>query len=137
MIGVLQDDDAVLEFLLKIRFALGVGIALGNPQAAAGVPSHIDGLLHHWLGRGKLHTKALGHGDRLERLGGFEEGDGDFLRVERRRGLVVGAEGAGENNGGKAAENHGVRFLGLFLFGLFRGGLLRLRSPASFSSCCT
>ena len=97
MIGVLQNDDAVLEFLFKIRFALGVGIALGNPQAAAGIPRHIDGLLHHRLGRGKLHTKALGHGDRLERLGGFEEGDGDFLRVERRRGLVVGAEGAGED----------------------------------------
>ena len=65
VVGVLQNDDAILELELEVRWPFSIGVALGHPQPAARVPCHVDGLLHHWLGGGELHAEALGHGHGL------------------------------------------------------------------------
>ena len=135
MVGVLQNDDAILELELEVCFALRVGVALGHPQPAAGVPRHVDGLLHHRLGRGELHAEAFRHGHCLQCLGRRQEWRGDLLRV-KRLGCFIGPEMAGEESEREEVFHFFFPLLGLF-FGFFLGRLLRGRALASFSSCCT
>ena len=135
MIGILKNDDAILELKFEIRFALGVRVTLGDPQPAACVPRHVDRLLYHRLGGGELHAEAFRHRHCLQCLGRRQEWRGDLLGVKRLGGFI-GPEMAGEESEGEKVFHLFFPLLGLF-FGFFLGRLLRGRALASFSSCCT
>ena len=44
MVGVLEDQDPVAQVEVEALLAVGVSIVLGDPQAAAPIPAHRDGL---------------------------------------------------------------------------------------------
>ena len=84
VVGVLENDDAVADGAVEADLGFGVGVVLGDPEAAAGIPGHRDGILHVGFGgeEGGLET-----GRELQQ----------FQRVERgREGLVVGGLGVEE-----------------------------------------
>ena len=59
VVGVLEDQDAVAQVEVEALLAVGIGIVLGDPQAAAFVPAHRDGLTNIRFGGKERGVESL------------------------------------------------------------------------------
>ena len=59
MVGVLEDQDPVAQVEVEPLLAVGVSIVLGDPQAAAFVPAHRDGLTNIRFGGKERGVESL------------------------------------------------------------------------------
>ena len=64
LIGILQNDDAIVWLVARLDVRIGGGG--GHPRAAARIPVEVDRILDHRIGGKEIQLEALGHGDRLE-----------------------------------------------------------------------
>lgn len=88
-VGVFEDEDAVAEGGVPAVGVFGVGVVFGDPEAAACVPGHGDGLLDIGFGG---EDEAFEAGGELHGGGGFLGGHG---------GAFFGVEGGGEGGCGE------------------------------------
>ena len=111
--GVFENKNAIVLVRIEVYLVIGIGIELGNPQAATVVKGHGDGLMDIRLGSEHCHLKARRHRNAagcLSRWEGFihdrgfigkkgqEKSDcqdqhGDFEQEPEARG--PGQDGAG------------------------------------------
>ena len=59
LIGVFEDEDTVSQIRIKLDTALGVGVALGNPEPASGIPSHRNRLIYVRFTRKEIDGEAF------------------------------------------------------------------------------
>ena len=112
-VGVFEDDDLVVGGLTGLE--LGVGPGASDPEAAARVPLHVDGVFEHGLGGEEVslvaveeeEVFALGGGVMIVhelQVGAFEVGLLDAGDV----GFFGGGEGGeGEEGGGEGGGGEG------------------------------
>ena len=102
VVGVLEDDDPVAEVQVVALLAVGVGIVLGDPEAAALVPAHGDRLTHVRFGSEERGLEALGEMQLGQRVGRLEQRNGlrlVVMRLRERCGDGRGTEDESETTG--------------------------------------
>ena len=82
VIGILKNQDSILQACVEVHLALDVGVALCHPQPPAAVPRHRDRLLHRWLGRTKLDLETIPQRDAYQCIGRLQKRRGDLLGVD-------------------------------------------------------
>jgi hypothetical protein len=93
---VFEDDEAVAEAQIEFQGALGVGVVFRDPQPAAGIPGHGDGILHVGFAG---EERGFETGRELERRDGLGGGHGRAREVLGRAGVGGGGKlGAGHGN---------------------------------------
>ena len=112
-VGVLEEDDLVVAGRrTELRGVAGhlrgevlgidlrVGVGSRDPEAAGGVPVHVDGLLEQRIFGEERHAQAVG---KLEVRAGQGRGDGQLgrrLRFRRQRARLAGGHRDGVGLGG-------------------------------------
>ena len=107
VLRVLEDENAVAQLQVEALLAIGVGVVLGDPEAAFFIPAHGDGLLNVRLMREDGGLEAgweVHHADRLLRR---RERDGFDLIVRRRRELGAERQEAEGKRQKAEARGHG------------------------------
>ena len=105
VVGVLKDDDPVAQAEVEALLAVGIGVVLGDPQAAAFVPAHRDRLTHVRFGGEERGLEAVREMELGQGIGRLEDRDGLLLvvmRLRERRG-----EGRSTEDEGKTTDGHG------------------------------
>ena len=112
VVAVLEDDDTVAQVQVEAFLAVGVGIVLGDPQAAALVPTKRDGLTDVRLSGEERGLEAFGEVQLGEGLRRREQRDGLLLvvmRLRERRGKGGDTEDEGETAGEHGDKTNLVR----------------------------
>ena len=102
VVGVLEDDDPVAEVEVEALLAVGVGIVLGDPQAAALVPAHRDRLTDIRFGgeeRGLEAFREVQLGQGISRLEDRNILLLVIMRLRERRGEGRDAEDESKTTG--------------------------------------
>ena len=89
MVSILEDDNPIAELEVEALLAVGVSVVLGDPKAAALVPTKGDGLTDVRLSREERGGEPLGEMELGQRIRGLQQRDGLWLvivRLRKRRG---------------------------------------------------
>ena len=105
VVGVLEDDDPVAEVEVKALLAVGVRIVLGDPQTAALVPAHRDGLTDVRFSGEERGLESLGEMELGQRIDRLEDRDALGLVVVRLRERC--GDGRSTEEEGKTTDGHG------------------------------